>query len=217
MKKISQYNIDKSLVGKRYGNITLLEKLHQGYFKCKCDCGKIFNKSLRTILSSKHKSCGCFNMCIEPLFKQYKREYISFMAMKQRCYNPNAHKYCNYGGRGITVCDRWLGSEGFKNFLKDMGKRPLGMSLDRIETNGNYEPFNCKWSTQKEQTNNTRATRKFEYKGKLLPLTIICEKHGINYNMVRNRLDKGWNFKDAISIPKDTKYNKRAATWKKAI
>ena len=76
--------------------------------------------------------------------------------MKRRCYVEKAHNYKYYGGRGIKVCDRWLGDDGFKNFLKDMGERPKGTTLDRINNNGNYEPINCKWSTISEQNKNRR-------------------------------------------------------------
>lgn len=91
--------------------------------------------------------------------------------MKQRCYNRAYTQYKDYGMRGIKVCDRWLGPEGFTNFLKDMGARPDGCSLDRIDNNGGYSPENCKWSTRTEQANNTRSNHLLEYNG---------EKHTIS-------------------------------------
>jgi len=80
--------------------------------------------------------------------------YKTWCNMKQRCNNPNQPKYKNWGGRGIKVCDRWLNS--FENFIQDMGERPQGTSIDRINVNGNYEPNNCRWATIKEQNNNKR-------------------------------------------------------------
>lgn len=88
--------------------------------------------------------------------------YVTWRGMKDRCYNPNNHKYPRYGGRGITICDEW---EDFIQFLADMGEKPEGMSIDRIENDGNYEPNNCKWSTTLEQANNTSNNVPLTYKG----------------------------------------------------
>ena len=96
--------------------------------------------------------------------KRKELGYKSFSCMKERCLNPKHKKYEYYGGRGITVCERWLGKNGWKNFLEDMGKRPEGMTIDRIDTNGNYEPSNCKWSTMKQQNRNQRSTKLTESK-----------------------------------------------------
>jgi hypothetical protein len=79
--------------------------------------------------------------------------------MKARCLNPRNHAYADYGGRGITVCDRWLGSDGFLNFLEDMGEPGPGLSIDRIDNDGSYESGNCRWATPAEQQRNRRATR----------------------------------------------------------
>ena len=83
--------------------------------------------------------------------------------MRTRCFDPKCGCYKHYGGRGITVCERWLGCpNGFINFFADMGKRPKGMSIDRINVNGNYEPGNCRWATKKVQTANRRVSKKYK-------------------------------------------------------
>lgn len=92
--------------------------------------------------------------------KRSSPTWISWSAMKARCYKPAVDGFQHYGGRGITVCTRWLGRAGFRNFLEDMGERPDGLSLDRIDPNGNYEPANCRWATASEQAVNKRGPKR---------------------------------------------------------
>lgn len=168
-------NYKKVKSGDRVGRLVVLEavgKSKNGSFiwKCRCDCGK-YKEVISSSLNSKlTRSCGC-------LYDEIKgkqsithgmidsREYNTWSSMKQRCYYTRHQYYDRYGGRGIVVCDRWL--ESFENFYEDMGKCPKGMTLDRINNDGNYEPSNCKWSTQTEQSRNTgiSSANKSGYKG----------------------------------------------------
>jgi len=113
-------------------------------------------------------------------------EKAVWFTMKSRCYNKNNKKYANYGGRGITVCERWLGS--FDKFLQDMGPRPEHGTLERMNVNGDYEPSNCRWATQKEQQNNRRNNVFITLNGATHTLVEWCTIKGLNYGTVWNRL-----------------------------
>ena len=119
--------------------------------------------------------------------KSNHKLYNTWKHMKDRCYNPNSHAFLSYGGREITVCDRWLDS--FENFVFDMGEKPTAQhSLDRIDNNGNYSPKNCKWSTKKEQARNTRQSKYVDYNGKRWLARELAEKHGIDPKIFVSRL-----------------------------
>lgn len=134
--------------------------------------------------------------------KTKSREYNSWTNMKYRCYNPNNPSYDKYGGRGIKVCDRWLGRQGFVNFYKDMGTRPHNTTLDRINNNGDYEPNNCRWADRKTQQNNHRRCREFTVNNITLNVTQWSELTGINKNTLTKRLNKGWTPARAVGYEK---------------
>jgi len=119
--------------------------------------------------------------------------------MKTRCLNKNTPAYENYGGRGIKVCDRWLNS--FENFLADMGNRPDGLMLERMNNDGNYEPSNCKWGTRLEQNNNTRKTIRIEFDGKTMTLRDWSEKTGICKETLASRFYAGWSVSEILNKP----------------
>jgi ribosomal protein S16 len=125
--------------------------------------------------------------------------------MLKRCNNEKHEQYPNYGGRGIRVCDRW---RTFENFYADMGDAPDGHTIDRVNNNGDYEPSNCRWSTQKTQIRNKRNTAFIEYEGKQVPLAQVCETLGLPLKRTRNRIYAGWSVSDALQHKRRSKWHR---------
>ncbi len=129
-------------------------KNYQQYWIFRCDCGKEKIINISSVKMGKTKSCGCLHKKILTTHGMYgTRTYTSWVAMKERCFNPNNKRYKDYGGRGITVCPRWL---KFENFFEDMGDRPQGKTLDRKNNDKGYCKSNCRYATPTEQNNNKR-------------------------------------------------------------
>jgi hypothetical protein len=124
--------------------------------------------------------------------------YQTWRNMRSRCENPNVPAYKNYGGRGITVCERW---QDFPSFLADMGERPEGMTIERINNDGNYEPDNCRWATRRQQGRNTRANQLVTLDGETKCLTEWAEERGIKMPTLWARLRLGWTPEEAITTP----------------
>lgn len=158
------------LTGQVFSRLTVLnqEKERNNHnaivYNCKCECGKIKKVISSKLRTGSTKSCGCLKIDkISTHGKSNSREFKTWGAMLHRCMDNN---FKNYSDRGITVCERWKGKNGFLNFLEDMGERPTSKhSIDRIDVNGNYSPENCRWATSKEQGRNKTNNRLFTYKG----------------------------------------------------
>lgn len=154
----------KIKIGDRFGKLTIRrtngkDKYGKRLWKCKCDCGRFCDASSSALHLAKKKSCGCLRP--ERAAARQRTHglsgspsYITWQNMLNRCRNPKVKSFLDYGAAGISVCERW---HNFHNFYLDMGQRPEGKSLDRIDPFGNYEPANCKWSTRSEQARNTRG------------------------------------------------------------
>lgn len=157
-------------VGERYGRWTVTERRQSGRrVQCHCDCGATGSPFVHGLTDGTSTSCGCarrerFAVQIRSHGRTDTPTYRSWCCMKQRCGNPKDPSYGDYGGRGISVCSRWVDS--FENFLADMGERPPGRSLDRADNERGYEPGNCRWATRAEQNGNCRPRKKAEACGR---------------------------------------------------
>lgn len=160
------------MIGEKYGRLTILAT-SEDYISPKgrvlpkvevlCDCGNTLKVLLNSLKTGHTMSCGCYRAEINKLSKNNTHgkssfpEYLIWKGMKARCFNMNNEHYLDYGGRGITVCARW--SESFESFYGDMGERPDGLTLDRKDNNGNYEPSNCRWVSWVDQQTNKRMRK----------------------------------------------------------
>ncbi|KKM23233.1 hypothetical protein LCGC14_1617290 [marine sediment metagenome] len=134
-----------------------------------------------------------------PNYIKFSTTYCSWSNMKTRCFNSNKDSYKHYGGRGITVCNHWL---KFDNFLEDMGERPDGMTLDRIDNDGNYKPSNCQWATQKQQCRNKRGNRIMFLEEQSHCLREWADILKVSYGLLENRIRRGWTDYQTLTIPK---------------
>lgn len=197
------------LTNKRFERLVVLGYSHTKggrlFWHCKCDCGNTCIANGHDLKDGRIKSCGCYNMDrITKHNMSRTRFYRIWMYMRGRCNNCNYVQYKYYGGRGITVCDKWSSFENFKDdmyesylsHVKEFGEK--NTSLDRINPNGNYEPNNCRWATNSEQQANTRRKRMVSVFGEIMTLKQASEKYNINYNTVVGRL---WRGKDIFGNP----------------
>jgi len=202
------------LTGKSFGRLTVLKAGERRtatrgmYWLCKCECGTIKEISALSLVRGLVVSCGCYCKEINSLrvvHGQNRRHskktptYTSWAKMNDRCNNQKCKEYQWYGAKGIIVCESW---RNFENFFKDMGVRPIGTTIDRIDSSGNYEPSNCRWETAKNQANNTSRNVSFEHNGKLMTISELAELADMEYDTMYCRLIKyKWSVQQSISTP----------------
>lgn len=194
--------------GKKFGILTVIEYSHtkgkRPIWRCLCECGNEKLVNGHELVSGDTKSCGCIRGKSNTIHGEAKgkrtKEYQTWKAIKNRCYNPNNHKYHVYGARGIKVCDRWLDS--YSNFLEDMGRAPSPQhSIDRPNVDGNYEPSNARWATSKEQGKNRQNTIRATINGETRIVSEWAKMYGVCEFRCYSRIKKGWTPEDAILTP----------------
>jgi hypothetical protein len=194
----------------RYGKLVVLRQSPGAKWftwVCRCDCGAIESVNMMHP-NDKYAQRMCRSCQMNtPRCNQLEAgkstvkmpEYQSWSHAKARCFNPNEDAYASYGGRGITMCDEWRRS--FLKFYEYMGPRPEGHTLDRIDTNGHYEPGNCRWATRSQQVNNRRPMSTGQVITASLHMSDWCRLTGLRAGTIRMRLDKGWPVERAVLEP----------------
>lgn len=204
-----------NLTGQRFGRLLVMERgpnAGQGTstksrWQCTCDCGNttlVYSSALRGGLT---KSCGCWRVengtiLAGPLNRTHGKSstaaFARWIGMRQRCFNSNRKDWDTYGGRGITICERWM---SFENFYADMGDPPPGMQLERVNNNGNYEPDNCIWATPIQQGRNRRNNRKIKSLAEEKTLSAWAEENGAAESTISDRIKRGWDVDAAVMTP----------------
>jgi hypothetical protein len=202
------------LIGNKFGRWLVVEEIHdrkQKSYYCICECGNE-NSQVITLSDLKRghtKSCGCYQKEIagKMATKHGLREhrlYSIWASMKTRCYNANSVAYKNYGGRGITICEEWMDEDdGFINFYNWAMRSGYSneLTLDRINTNGNYETNNCRWADRITQANNTRVTQYVEINGETRTPNKWREIYNLSRSTYKWRISKGWDIVTALTTP----------------
>lgn len=194
------------MTGQRYGRLSVIEmaghnKHRQRLWRCVCDCGNTVEVLGFLLRQEQTQSCGCLQK--EAIASVNKKHGMSgtqifhvHRSMMDRCYMQTSHAYKNYGGRGITVCERW---HDFENFYADMGDKPKGMTLERMDNDGPYSPDNVRWASYKDQANNRRSNVVLEFEGKKQTMQQWCDDLGLKIGTVWARLNRGWSVDRALT------------------
>lgn len=204
------------MIGYKFNRLTVIEEVDRIHpkrpmYACKCDCGKMKNVEGRRLREGTIKSCGCLSKELTRIRSithgmTDSSEYKTWCGIKRRCLNENDKRYPEYGGRGIKICDSW--SNSFQSFFHDMGEKPEGYSIERIDVNGNYEKSNCKWIKLSSQASNKRTNVKITHKNETKNLSDWSLETGIKAETISARIKRGWSIEKSLSIiPQLTKKN----------
>lgn len=198
----------EKMIGKRYGRLEVTarapSRIGVRRWHCRCDCGGTVSVTTANLNNSHQRSCGCLQRESREAGNNLRHggaktpEWFVWVHMRRRCESHSCHAYPRYGGRGIYVCKRW---QDFANFLKDMGKRPAGQTLERINNAGPYSPKNCKWASRTEQARNRRSNRIVEFSDERRCVAEWCEVLGLPHKAVRARILNGWSAERAFTQP----------------
>ncbi len=205
----------KMTPGERYGRLVTVrpDAVFKKQYICLCDCGTEKSIWISALRGGLTKSCGCLvresnaarNKARTVHGARNTPTHRSWISMRNRCNNPNNPGYEYYGGRGITVCERW---SSYTNFLEDMGERPKGTSLDRRDNNKGYEPGNCRWASRVVQENNKSTNRILTVDGQSMTVAEWARHLGVNKASLKNRLHLGWSDERAVKEPFRKRTNK---------
>ena len=214
------------LSGQRFGRLVAIEYagrivnehgFRTSLWRCKCDCGKETIVRYPLLTTGNTRSCGCMEAenKLDNMRKSWENRTksasshlignlekhplrLTWKSMLMRCNNPNVIGFEHYGGRGIRVCDRWSGVGGFENFVNDMGERPNGTTLDRIDVNGDYCPQNCRWATTEQQMNNRTDNSRIVLGDESITCSQLCKKYGFYRTYVTHLIHDGVDVNEVI-------------------
>ncbi len=197
------YNMVEIKADQKFGKWTVISQdilKASKYWWCKCDCGKVVSVNKYNLFAGKSSSClNCRvqeNRGIRHGMSEH-RLYVTWCNMKGRCNNPNSLDYKNYGGRGISVCERW---NYFPNFAEDMNSTyQKGLTLERKDTNSNYMLSNCIWIPKSEQSKNRRSVHKLEYRGKIYSQAELIALSGLPRGTIEGRMKLGWSIEETVN------------------
>lgn len=202
------------LTGKRFGKLTVIEKVRMSYAKykwrCICDCGNEHFVNTYHLTHGDVKSCGCeqYKACVTHGMAE-TRLYHIWCTMKARCYRETAQKYPRYGARGIKMLEEWKNDfQSFYDWSMANGYQE-NLSIDRIDNDGDYCPSNCRWADARTQANNTSTNVYIEYKGEIKTMSQLAREHNIKPSIVSRRIKRGWDAERAIETPRITTFGEQ--------